>query len=199
MEISRKAKFGSAVLFVLTILCLAVVAYGAEGHGAAHGGGISHEKWMDLLWRTLNFAGLVVILVLALKKPLANGLAGRRQGIIEQFEELEARKAEAEQNYKEYEAKLSQIDAEVQRIIDAAVSQGEMEKERIIGEADRAAADLKRQAEQAIQHEISEAKKNLRNEIAEQAALAAEELVKNNLKPDDQVALVKGCLDKVGG
>jgi len=189
----------SAVLAGLAILAAVAVAWAAEGHGATHGGSITHEKLMDLIWRTMNFVALVAILLLTLKKPIANGLARRRQSIIEQFEELEARKDEAERKYREYESRLAQIDAEVTRIVDAAVAQGELEKKRIIDEASRAADEIKRQAERAVQHELTEARRQLRNEIAEQAAAMAEELVKKNLQADDQVKLVEEYLSKVGG
>ncbi|MCK5341609.1 MAG: ATP synthase F0 subunit B, partial [Desulfobulbaceae bacterium] len=153
----------------------------------------------DLLWRVMNFTVLVVILVLALKKPIVNGLKGRRQGIQQQFDELEARKSEAEQTYKEYEGRLAKLDDEVSRIIEAAVAQGESEKVRIIEDANRAAEDIKRQAENAVQHEITEAKKNLKDDVAEQAAKMAEELIKKNLNDADQVTLINDYLEKVGG
>ncbi len=195
----RHSKGMRIALMAGLALLVAAAAWAAEGHGGGHGGGVTHEKLMDLLWRTMNFAALVAILVAALRKPIANGLARRRQAIIEQFEELEARKNEAESKYREYEAKLAGIEAEVQRILDAAVAQGEAEKERIIAEAERAAGDIKRQAEMAVQHELAEAKRQLLAEIADAAAKAAEELVRKNLQAEDQVRLVKEYLGKVGG
>jgi F-type H+-transporting ATPase subunit b len=172
----------------------ASLAHASSGEG----GSLSHEKLMDLLWRTLNFAGLLAILILALKKPIANGLNGRRQAIIERFDDLEAQKTEAERIYKEYEARLSKIDEEVESIISSAVKQGETEKVRIIEDANRAAGDIQRQAEMAIQHELTEAKLRLRSEIAEQAVQMAEDLIKENLKDADQAKMVENYLDKVG-
>ncbi len=181
------------------VLLVAAAAWATEGHGGGHGGGWmpSYEKWMDLVWRTMNFAALLAILVAALRKPIANGLTRRRQAIIEQFEELEARRQEAEARYREYEGKLAGIEAEVQRILDAAVAQGEAEEERIIAEAERTAGDIKRQAEMAVQHELAEAKRQLLAEVADAAAKAAEELVRKNLQAEDQVRLVRDYLGKV--
>ena len=181
------------LLAVSTVFC-ASLAYASSGEG----GSLSHEKLMDLLWRTLNFAGLLAILILALKKPIANGLNSRRQAIIEKFDDLEAQKAEAERIYNEYEARLSKIDEEVESIISSAVKQGESEKARIIEEANRAAGDIQRQAEMAIQHELTEAKMRLRSELTEQAVQMAEELIKQNLKKDDQTKMVEDYLEKVG-
>jgi F-type H+-transporting ATPase subunit b len=111
---------------------------------------------------------------------------------------LEAQKTEAERIYKEYEAKLSKIDEEVQSIISSAVKQGEAEKVRIIEDANRAAGDIQRQAEMAIQYELAEAKLTLRSEIAEQAVQMAEDLIKQNLKAADQTKMVEDYLEKVG-
>ena len=177
----------------------AEAAHGAAGaHGGAHGS-VTPEKLKDLLWRAMNFAGLVFILVKFLSKPLANALRSRREGIQEQFEELEARRAEAEQFYKDYEAKLSGIEDEVKKIIDGAIAQAEVEKQRIIADAHRAAGDIKRQAEMAVQHELAAAKHRLQADIAEQAATMAETLIHKNLQPADQDRLVAEYLDRVGG
>ncbi len=189
------SKVGVAAFLALTIVAMASVVYAS---GGGEQGSLSTEKLWDLLYRVLNFTGLAIILVWALKKPVANGLSSRRQAIKEQFEELDAQKSEAEQKYKEYEAKLATIDAEVNRIIEAAVAQGESEKQKIIDDAARAANDIRRQAEMAVVHELAEAKRNLREDIAEQAAKMAEELIGANLQESDQVKLVNNYLDKVG-
>ena len=215
---SKWAKYGLAALAAAGVLVTAGLLYAsggeaahgaaaaahgaAEAHGAAHGGAhgsITHEKLMDLLWRALNFLGLVIILVKFTSKPIANALKSRRVAIKEQFEDLEAKKAEAEQMYKEYEGKLAGIDDEVTKIIESAVAQAEAEKERIISDAQRAAGDIKRQAEMAVQHELAVANQRLRAEIAEQAATMAEDLIRKNLQPADQDKLVAEYLDKVGG
>ncbi len=200
MNSKKWSKAGIVVLALAAILAWAGIVYASSGggHGEAHGGSVTPEKLKDLLWRAMNFAGLVVILVWALKKPLTQGLAGRRESIKQQFEELEARKADAERVYKEYEAKLAKIDQEVNSLIEAAVKQGELEKQRIIEDAERAAGDIKRQAEMAVQHELAQASARLRSEIAEQAVQVAEELIRNNLKPEDQNKMVEVYLEKVG-
>ncbi|MFA7383340.1 MAG: F0F1 ATP synthase subunit B [Desulfurivibrionaceae bacterium] len=186
-------KTGVSALSAFIVLAFAAAAY-ASGDGA-----IPREKWLDLLWRTTNFAGLVFILVFFLKKPFADGLSARREGIKDQLEALESRKAEAELMYQEAAAKLARLDEEVEGIIAEAVKQGEDEKAKIIADAERNAGDIQRQAEMAVAHELTQAKTRLKAEIAEQAVLLAEELVKKNIQPADQSRLVELSLDKVGG
>ena len=188
-----------AVTLIVAVLVAGAV-YASE-HGAAAGPtwwGLPTEKLWDLLWRTLNFIALVAILVKFLAKPIANGLRGRQMAIKEQFETLEAKKAEAEKSYQAYEAKLMQIDQEVKQIMENAIAQGVEEKDRIIAEANRAAGDIKRQAEMAVQHEMAVIRMQLREEVANQAVMMAEELIKKNLRQDDQVKLIEDYLEKVG-
>lgn len=194
----RKGKLGAAALAAVGLLATAATLYasGGEGHG---GGGIPAEKWWDLLYRVLNFAGLVVILIWAAKKPLVNALNSRRETIRTQLEELDAKRAEAERVYKECEAKLAGLESEGKAILAEAIKQGEEEKQKILAEAERAAGDMKRQAEMAVAHELASAKMRLKAEIAEQAVLVAEELIKKNLQPADQQTMIAGYLDKVGG
>ena len=160
--------------------------------------GVPTAKWWDLLWRTLNFAVLLIVLIKVLAKPIANGLRARQQSIKEEFIDLEERKVEADSAYQTYEEKLASIEQEISDIIQSAVAQGEAEKERIIAEANRAAEDIKRQAEMAIQHELAEAKLQLRVEVANQAVVMAEELIRKNLQDADQVKLIEDYLAKVG-
>jgi F-type H+-transporting ATPase subunit b len=186
-------------LAALALVAIAGLAYGSSGaEGAPAGGSLSPAKLKDLLWRTLNFAVLLVVLIKVLSKPIANGLRARQQSIKEQFTDLEERKAEADKAYQTYEEKLASIDQEVSNIIQAATAQGEAEKERIINEANRAAEDIKRQAGMAIQHELAEAKLRLREEVANQATVVAEELIRKNLQEADQVKLIEDYLAKVG-
>jgi F-type H+-transporting ATPase subunit b len=186
-------KAGVVALSLLVVLGFAAAAWASDD------GAIPREKWLDLLWRTTNFAGLAFILIFFLKKPFSDGLRSRRDGIQDQLEALESRKSEAERMYQEAEAKLARLDEEVSSIITEAVKQGEAEKAKIIADAERNAGDITRQAEMAVAHELALAKTRLKGEIAEQAVLLAEELIRKNIQPADQSRLVELSLAKVGG
>lgn len=199
MDEHRKGSKNALIAATTVIVLLSASAVYASAGGANEPTwwGLPTRLLWDLLWRTVNFAALVIILVKFLVKPLANALNGRQQTIKNQFDELEAQKAEAEKSYKAYEAKLSQIEEEVGKIVDIAVAQGEAEKEKIIAEAKQAAADIKRQAEMAVQHELAEAKTILLTEMADKAVLMATEIIGKNIRPEDHVKLIEDSLEKV--
>lgn len=195
---SKKVRAGFALAALVLVVGAAGVVYASSGGGHGEGGSLSPAKLKDLGWRTMNFVALAIILVKFLGKPIANGLSSRRMGIMTQFEGLNERRDEVEKTYKRYEEKLSKIDQEVEAILAAAHSQAETEKERIIEEAKRAATDIKRKAELSVKHELAQAQKKLRTEIAEDAAKIAAELIRKSLTDTDQTKLVEDYLDKVG-
>lgn len=168
-----------------------------DAHGTA-GGSLSAAKLKDLFWRVINFIALMIILVKFGAKPIASGLAGRQQGIKDELEELENRKVEAEASYRDFEAKLATVEKDIDLVVEKAVAQAEVEKAKIIEKAEQAADDIKRTAELAIQNEIMEARRTLKDDVADQAAVMAEELIVKNLTPEDQVKIIEDYLDKVG-
>ncbi len=170
-----------------------------EGHGGEHHAPmITAAKLKDFFWRTANFIALIIILVKFLAKPIAGGLAGRRRGIQEEIEALEAKRDEAERSYKEFEARLAGMEKEMDTVVAKAVAMAEDEKVRILKEAEQSAEDIKRQAEAAVNAAVVEAKRTLQEEVADQAAAMAEELIVKNLTPEDQVAITEQYLEKVG-
>jgi F-type H+-transporting ATPase subunit b len=175
------------------------------GHGAAAEGGhaavrnsLSAEKLKDLGWRIVNFIALMIILVKFAAKPIGAGLAGRQKRIRDEIEELEAKRAAAEKSYRDFESKLATVEKDIDKIVEKAVAQAELEKVKILERAELAAADIKRQAELAVQKEIMDARRYLKDEVADKAAAMAESLIMKNLTPGDQVKIVEDYLAKVG-
>jgi len=179
---------------------VAAEAHADAGHGeGAHASNsLSAAKVKDLGWRVVNFIALMIILVKFGAKPIGQGLSARQKKIRDEIETLESQKAAAEKSFNEFQAKLATVESDIDKIVDRAIAQAEVEKVKIIEKAEKAAEDLKRSAEMAISNEIAQARKILKNEVADQAAAMAEELIVNNLKPEDQVAIIENYLDKVG-
>ncbi len=170
----------------------------AEGHGDKNEDALSPAKLKDFFWRTVNFIALMIILIKFLAKPIGSALVGRQQNIKDELDDLQAKRDEAERSYKEFEARLAGMEKEMDKVVEKAIAQAENEKARIIEDAERAAEDIKRQAEAAVQAELVKARRMLRNEVADQAAAMAEELIVKNLTKADQVTITEQYLDRVG-
>lgn len=168
-----------------------------EGHGESHAAPmITGEKLKDLLWRTLNFAALVFLLVKFAGKPIVEGLGSRRKAIEDELQELQAKRDEAERSYKDFEARLAGMEQEFELIVSRAVALAQDERSRILAEAERSARDIRRQAEAAVEAAAIAARSSLQDEIAEQAAAMAEQLILKNLTPADQVIIIEQYLER---
>ena len=107
--------------------------------------------------------------------------------------------AEAEQVRREYEEKLAGLEAEQQALRSQALESAQREKERILEEASRLAERARLEAHQIAEREVEQARRTLREDVAEQAVAIATELIRAQLRPDDQRRLVNELVEKVGG
>ena len=182
----------SGLLVVGMLLAVPGSVWAAAAGG--HGGGLN---WSDFMFRLLNFAIMVAILVKLGKKPLANFFASRREGIQQMLEELEAKRQEAEAKCEEYKSKLAALENETKKIVDEYIQEGEAEKQKIVEAAERQAQYVKEQASITIQQEMQAAKDSLQKEIAEASVATAEELLKKNMQFEDQERSVRDFMTKV--
>lgn len=172
---------------------------GEQGQGAgAHGGHDDSGRIRDLFYRFINFALLVVILFLALRKaPIKSFFSARREEIKKRLDDLSKEKEEAEQRLRQLEGELSELENRKTKIIKEFEAEGLAEKERIIAEATQRSKQILEQTELIIQREIQTAKDRIRQDVVEMAAQKAQELIASEIKDSDQDHLVQEFLEKV--
>lgn len=174
------------------LLISAGAAWAASGGDGGHGG-LSSTDW----YRVMNFTVLALGLVFLLRKPIPRALNSRVQGIQNQLNDLEARKAEAEKQLAECNQKLGELEKEADRIVSEYIRQGQDAKARILKEAESAAQKIQAQARRNIEHEFEQTRARLQREIFEQSLASAEALLKQNVTAEDQSKLVEDYLQKV--
>ncbi len=130
-------------------------------------------------------------------KPAKEFFAKRASDISESFEELEAKKAEAEAALQAAETRLAEVAAEREKLMEQFLAEGETEKAKIIEKAKMVATRIKEMATLSIAQETKKATQELKKEVAEQATQMAEELIKKKITPTDQNKLVEEYLQKV--
>ncbi len=187
-----RSGLGRAATGAGLFLILAGAAWAASGGDGGHGG-LSSSDW----YRIMNFAVLALALVFLLRKPIPRALNSRVQGIQDQLNDLEARKAEAEKRLTECNQKLGELEKEAGRIVSDYIRQGQDAKVRILKEAESAAEKIQIQARRNIEHEFEQTKARLQREIFEQSLAKAEALLKQNVTAADQSKLVEDYLQKV--
>jgi F-type H+-transporting ATPase subunit b len=178
----------------LALVALSAAVAGAESGGHADSGAVAK----DFAWRVLDFGLMAVLLVYFLTKPIRNGLAGRREGIEKALSDAVAAREAAEAKFAEYDVKLSKAAAEVEEMSAAIRREGELERERILANAQEMAQKITAEAEKTAESEILRARTELRQEASRLAITLAEELLKKQINAGDQQRLVDEYVSKVG-
>jgi F-type H+-transporting ATPase subunit b len=184
-----------SVLFALLLVVL--LAGGAVASADAHHAD-SGVLLKDFLYRLLNFAFVVALLVYFLAKPLKKGLSGRREDIEKALAAAKKAKEEAEAKFAEYDRKLAQATEEIAEISAAIRREGELEKLKIIENAKQMALKIEQDAEKTAALEVAKARVALQREAVQLAVGVAEELLKKNFTKDDDTRLIDEYLQKVG-
>jgi F-type H+-transporting ATPase subunit b len=198
IEFLRRPVVLAGIQFVLLVAFVAT-GFASGGEGGAHGGGHGGAaQWKDFMWRCIDFAALVLILVWAVKKAdMKKALADRQAGIDKSLREADEMKAAAEKKFAEYNAKLAQANKEAEELQKVIREDGLAEKARIVAEAKVAAEKIKDQAKVMADQEIVRARAELREEAARLAVELAEQTLKVAMRPEDQDRLVGEYLTKV--
>jgi len=173
---------------------LAAGGGGEAGHGADRSGDL-----LDLLYRFINFALLVIILFIAIKKSgLKDTLSGRIEEIRQKLDGLKKEKEESENRYLEVEKELKEFEEKKKEILEEFKREGIAEKEKIISEAKERAKQIMEHAQLTIQQELQSTKDRLRKEVVDLAAQKAQEIIGKEIKDKDQDQLVDEFIERVG-
>ena len=149
------------------------------------------------MWGVINFAVLAGLLYFLLAKKLKGFLRDRSESIKTALSEAKAAKEEAERKYREYEAMAALLDRKIVEIADELRAEGIAERDRIIEEAKKTAEKMMEQAKTTIEQEIKKAREGIRGEVANLAVIMAGEMLKREIKPDDQERLIREYLDRM--
>lgn len=167
-------------------------SWAATGHGEVH------NSWLTIdTWKTLNFAVLAIALFLLGRKPVKAFFSSRKKEIADELKDLEHKKAEAEKQLAEYQARFNNLDQESRQIIEDYIKQGEEAKKRIIAQAEAQAEKLEDMAKRTIEQEFKTARMKLQKEISALAVDRAEQVIQNAISSEDQEKIVDDYLKKV--
>jgi F-type H+-transporting ATPase subunit b len=191
-----KNSIGKNCVKISGITALIVAVTGAMAWAAADGE--VHNSWLEIdTWKTLNFAVLAIALFLLGRKPVKAFFSSRTKEIADEIRDLEQKKADAEKQLAEYQARFKNLDQESKLIIEDYIKQGEKAKERIIAQAEAQAVKLEDMAKRNIEQEFKAARLQLQQEVAEIAIEKAEAVIRESISSDDQDKLVDDYLKRV--
>lgn len=178
------------------ILTLTIAFLGFEG---AEGAGWQAFLPTSTLAKILNLTVFVVVLYFILRKPLAEAFRARREGIRQQLMRAQEERNAALAKLEEVEGRLSRLDAEVEAIRAQAQKEAAEERARIERATEEDMRKLREQAQREIESAAKAARAELRAYAAEQSVRMAEELIRREIKPEDDARLISGYVEELGG
>jgi len=148
--------------------------------------------------RIVNFAILATILILALRKPLADFLNAKTTQIREELQEARSRESNAEVERKRAEELLLSLDREVQKAKDEARRAADAEKERILKTAQQEAARMRAIAKKEIDAEVEAGRRRLFARATELSVELAHTKIAGSMTDADRDRLIDRSVDMLG-
>lgn len=167
---------------------------GSEEHAP---NGFFVGDWNEWAWSTVAFLIVAGLMVKLAGPAIKKAFSARTERIERELGAAEASRAEAEAASRRVTDAVSGAEAEADRIVaearEAAASMGAQLRQR----ADEDAADLRTRAQADIESGKAQAIADLQAEVSQLALGAAEGVVRRNLDPDTQSALVENYINQV--
>ena len=150
-------------------------------------------------WRVLNFAIFLGVLFFALRKPVREFWATRSHEIRFAMEETDRLRREAKERHDGLEKRLARIEEEVKGLVRTLQQEGELEKGKMIEEAEKLARRIKSDSERIAAQEIQKAKETLKTQAVQLSLELAERIIREKFQESDQKRLSEKYLKQLEG
>src|SRR2546421_120548 len=164
--------------------------------------GLFAIEWQELLptfARIFNLLLFVGLLYFLLRRTLSEAFRARQEGIRNDLMRAEEERNAAVAKLEEVEGRLARLDAEVEAIRAQAQREAAEERARIERATEEEIRKIREQARREIESAAKAARVELRVFAAEQSVKFAEELIRRDIRPEDDAHLVREYVEELGG
>src|SRR5262245_39335255 len=166
---------------------------------------LQEPRWWDYpgfeLWKFVNLALFVggIVYLLTRKMKLGEAFKTRRETIKQELAKAQQERDAAVAKLKEVEERLARLDAEISTIREQSKREAAEERERIAKSTEVEIAKLGESAKREIENAGKAAKHELRNYAAATSVRLAEEIIRREMKPEDDARLLQRNVQDLGG
>ena len=143
------------------------------------------------LWKFLNLAVFTAAAIWVLRKPINAALLARRGAIQQELLDAQNVRERALAQVTEANDLLSRLDDDVRAVREQARQEAESERQRVAAATTAEMEKLKEQAQREIDRAARLARKELRQHLAKRSVELARESVRNQMRPEDDMLLIK--------
>lgn len=171
-------------------------AHGAESHGPSYG--LLTVDGMAMVWTIVVFLLLLVILRAVAWKPIQQALVQRERFIEDSLAQAKKERHDAERLLRQYTEQVEKARVEATAIVEEGKRDAEAVRKRLHEEAQAEAHAMVERAKRELSIAKDDAVKALYQQSVELASQMAGKLVRKQLTPDDQRALLDEALAEIG-
>jgi F0F1-type ATP synthase membrane subunit b/b' len=159
-------------------------------------------EWVDYLnypgleiWKFADLAIFLSAAIFILRKPINQALTSRRESIRKQILDAEQERDQAAKKLAQAEAMLVRMDQEIESVRRQAREEADLERKRQEAAAEQEKLRLRAQADRELEMARKTAHRELQRFLANRSIQLAKESVISQLRPEDDVRLIR---DRVG-
>ena len=177
----------------------------AEGSHGSAGGGLTefYNEYLNYpgfeLWKLINLAIFVSILVYLLNKPLSEAFKARREAIRADLIRAEQEKQAALERLTKAEAKITELEAERSRVLQSSAQEAEADARRVLEQTEIEIARLREQTGGELNRLAAQIRNELRKLSAEESIRRAEQKLRSQIDVEKDSRLVRASIQEIGG
>lgn len=157
------------------------------------------QELLPTIAKLVNLLLFVGLMFYFLRRPIIEAFRGRQESIRGELMHAEAERAAAEARLQEVEGRLSRLDTEVDAIRANAQKEAAEERARVERATEAEIRKIREQARREIESASKAARAELRTFTAEQSVKLAEEMIRRDIRPDDDAQLAREYVEELGG
>ena len=143
------------------------------------------------LWKFINLAIFTGAGIFVLRKPISQALMARRGAIQQELVAAQQERERALAQVQEADNRLSRLHEDVRTLHRQADEEARAERARLAAATQSEMEKLKQQSQREIDTAGKLARKELRQFLAQRSIELARESVRNQMRPEDDTALIK--------
>ena len=152
------------------------------------------------VWKFFNLAVFVSLMLFILfrKANLGQAFSTRRESIKNELEKARQERDAALARLKEVEDRLAGLSNQIASINENTKREAAAERERIAKATQEEVAKLTTQGQREIENAARTVRKDLQRFTAEQSVRLAEEMLKREMRPEDDTRLIARNIEEMG-
>jgi ATP synthase F0 subunit b len=157
------------------------------------------NELLPTLAKVINLLLFVGLMYYFLRRPIKEAFRARQESIRDELMRAQEERDAAVAKLKEVEGRLASLGSEVEAIRMHAQKEAAEERLRVERATEEEMRKIREQARREIESASKAARAELREFTAEQSVRLAEEMIRRDIRPEDDAHLVSEYVEELGG